>query len=412
MSLPVRASPTLPPMRRLIPLLLATALLAAACGSDSDSSTPATTATTATSTDAPTTTEPPETTAPDTTPETTETTEVPVPEVTPADLAGPGPYAVGVTTRTLPEGGLVEIWYPADESTRGGTDTYALRDFLPEGVAQLVPEGIDDTLTFDATRDAAAASDGPYPIVLSSHGAAGYRLVSSTLNTHLASWGMVVAAPDHPSRDLANVLGGTREGQPPAADQLRSVRTYLTTLDADPLLGGVLDNDRVALGGQSAGGGTIAEVAPDEGILGYVSYASGLRASIPQVPSLFVAGALDSLIPVEATRSAFDAAPPPSWLWIIDDAGHHASTDICLIGGGQATLPELADQAGLGDFIDDQLRALASDGCTAPNRPVPEVLPAVEQASTGFYRWVFGIDPDPIGLDASAVTDGVTVTSK
>jgi hypothetical protein len=43
---------------------------------------------------------------------------------------------------------------------------------------------------------------------------------------------------------------------------------------------------------------------------------------------------------------------------------------------------------------------------------VPEVLPAVEQASTGFYRWVFGIDAEPIGLDASAVTDGVTVTSK
>jgi dienelactone hydrolase len=402
-------------MRRLVPAALATALFLAACGSDSDGSAPASTdpvaETTADTSAADTsTTEAVETTVvPDTTPQ---TSEAPAPAVTPADLAGPGPYAVGVTTRTLPDGGLVEVWYPADDSTRGGTDTYALREFLPEGVAALVPEGIDDTLTYPATRDAAAASDGPFPVVLSSHGAAGYRMVSSRLNSNLASWGMVVAAPDHPSRDLANVLGGTSDGQPPAADQLRATRTYLTTLDDDPLLGGVLDNGRVALGGQSAGGGTIAEVALDEGILGYVSYASGLRDDVPEVPSLFIAGALDSLIPAENTRTSFELAPPPSWLWIIDAAGHHASTDVCLIGGGTATLPELADQAGLGDFVDDRLRALASDGCTPPNRPVPDVVPAVDQASVGFYRWVFGIDAEPIGLDESAITDGVTITSK
>jgi len=398
-------------MRRLVPVLLATALLAAACGSDSDGSAPASTDSIAdtTSTD----TSPTETSDATTVPETTpSTTEAATSAVTPAELAGPGPYAVGVTTRTLPDGVLVEIWYPADESTRGGTDSYALREFLPEGVAALVPEGIDDTLTYAATREGAAASDGPYPIVLSSHGAAGHRMVSTRLNSNLASWGMVVAAPDHPSRDLANVLGGTREGQPPAADQLRAVRTYLTTLDDDPLLGGTLDNDRIALGGESAGGGTVAEVALDDGILGYVSYASGLRDDVPEVPSLFVAGALDSVVPAETTQAAFEVAPPPSWLWVIDAAGHNATTDVCLIGGGVATLPELADQAGLGQFVDDQLRVLASDGCREPNRPVAEVVPAIDQASVGFYRWVFGVDAEPIGLDESAITEGVTIISK
>ena len=61
---------------------------------------------------------------------------------------------------------------------------------------------------------------------------------------------------------------------------------------------------------------------------------------------------------------------------------------------------------------DDGLRRLATDGCEPPNAPVQTVWPAINQASTGFFRWAFGIDAEPIGLDASAVTPGVTVESK
>ena len=41
-----------------------------------------------------------------------------------------------------------------------------------------------------------------------------------------------------------------------------------------------------------------------------------------------------------------------------------------------------------------------------------EVWPGINQAATGFYRWVFGIDAEPVGLDLSAVTDGVAITAK
>jgi len=400
-------------MKRLLPVLLATALIAAACGSDSDSAATVTTEAAAVTTEpaAPETTEAAATTTEpeDTTPE---TTEAPEPGVTAEDLAGPGPYAVGVTTRTLPEGGLVEIWYPADESTRGGTDTYNVRSFLPTGVADLISGDIDDSLTIDATRDAAAAPDGPFPIVLFSHGASSFRLQSSNIAQHLATWGIVTASTDHPSRDLLNSLGGPTEGQPPATDQMRSMRTYLTTLGDDPILGAALDNDRVALGGHSAGGGTISEVALDDGILGYVSYASGLRDIIPEVPSLFMAGELDTIIESLRTANAFELAPAPSWLWVFADAGHLAFSDLCAIGPGDSNLIVLAEQAGLGDFLSEGLRRLATDGCDEPNRPVQEVWPGIDQAATGFYRWVFGIDAEPIGLDESVVTDGVTVTSK
>lgn len=400
-------------MKRLLPVLLAATLIAASCGSDSDSTAAATTEAAADTTEpaAPATTEAAATTTEpaDTIPE---TTAAPEPEVTAQDLAAPGPYAVGVTTRTLPEGGLVEIWYPADESTRGGTDTYNVRSFLPTGVADLISGDIDDSLTTDSTRDAVAAPDGPFPIVLFSHGASSFRLQSSNIAQHLATWGIVTASTDHPSRDLLNSLGGTAEGQPPSADQMRSMRTYLTTLGEDPVLGTTLDNDRVALGGHSAGGGTISEVALDGGFLGYVSYASGLRDNVPEIPSLFLAGELDGIIESSRTVESFELAPARSWLWLFSDTGHLAFSDLCAIGPGDSNLIVLAEQAGLGDFIDDRLRTLATDGCDEPNRPVQEVWPGIDQAATGFYRWVFGIDAEPIGLDESVVTDGVTVTSK
>ncbi len=402
-------------MKRLLPVLFATALIAAACGSDSETSGPTTVGTEAT----PETTEPPSPETTDAAATTTEpldttpaTTQAPEPDVTAAELAARGPYAVGVVTRELPEGGLVEVWYPADESAAGGTVVYNVREFLPPAVGELLTGDIDDTFTIEATRDGTAADDGPFPIVLFSHGSTAFRLQSSHIAEHLASWGIVTASTDHPSRDLDNRLGGTSEGQPPAVDQMRSMRTLLTTLDDDPILGGVLDNERVALGGHSAGGGTISEVALDEGILGYVSYASGLRDNVPEVPSLFMAGELDAIIEPARTAEAFELAPPPSWLWVFADAGHLAFSDLCAIGSGDSNLIDLGEQAGLGAFLDDGLRTLATDGCDEPNRPVQEVWPGIDQAATGFYRWVFGIDAEPVGLDESAVTDGVTITSK
>jgi hypothetical protein len=126
-----------------------------------------------------------------------------------------------------------------------------------------------------------------------------------------------------------------------------------------------------------------------------------------------MAGVLDTIVdPVERTQAAFDAAPPPSWFWNFDGAGHLAFSDLCAIGGGDSNLIDLAEAAGLGAFIDERLRALATDGCDEPNRPVQEVWPGIHQAATGFYRWVFGTDAEPIGLDESVVTEGVTVTSK
>ena len=388
-------------MRRLIVSLFALALLSAACGDDGGETA---TSTTTTSDATTSTTEPPTTTE-----ATTTTTEAP-PSLDAADLAEVGPYPVGVTSRELPTGNLVEVWYPAGPDAEGQTDTYAVRDFTPELMRELVPEETNDRVTVAAGRDASAAEDGPFPLVLFSHGSTSFRFQSTNLAHHLASWGLVVASADHPSRALANLLGGP-EDPPSSTDDVLSMLDLVT---ADDMLGPVIDADRVGVSGHSAGGGTTLNVASTGGFAGYVSYASGaIGASdaLPDIPSLFMAGGDDSIIAASRTREAFDLAPAPSWYLEFADSGHLVFSDLCAVGDGDATLIGLAESAGLGEFLDDDIRRLGTDGCEEPNRPVTEVWPGIHQATTGFWRYVFGIDAEPLGLDAAAVS-GVSADSK
>lgn len=400
MSESARRTPSVSPMRRLLVLLTALAVLSTACGDDSGSDEADGTTTT---TEAPTTTEATTTTAPATT-----TTE-PEPAITAADLAEVGPYPVGVTTRELPTGNLVEIWYPAGPDAEGQTDSYAVRDFTPEIMRALVPAETNDVVTVAAGRDASVADDGPYPLVIFSHGSTSFRFQSTNLTHHLASWGLVVASADHPSRALENFLGGP-DDPPSSVDDVRATIELVTT---DDVLGPAIDADRVGASGHSAGGGTTLGITAEGGIAGYISYASGASddTALPEVPSLFMAGGIDTIIEPTRTRAAFDRAPAPSFYLEFADSGHLAFSDLCAVGDGGANLIGLADAAGLSDFLNDNIRRLGTDGCDEPNRPVTEVWPGVHQASIGFWRWVFGIDAEPLGLDAAAVT-GVTADSR
>ena len=117
--------------------------------------------------------------------------------------------------------------------------------------------------------------------MLFSHGFTGIRQQSSFLTSHLASWGMVVAAPDHWSRDLYHVLGELLgEPQPEERDDVDDLRRTRDLLAAesgsdDSVLSGHVGTDEVAAVGHSAGGGTVLGFAGDDGVAGYVSLASG-----------------------------------------------------------------------------------------------------------------------------------------
>ncbi|MGA0879287.1 MAG: alpha/beta hydrolase family protein [Ilumatobacteraceae bacterium] len=324
-----------------------------------------------------------------------------------------GPYPVGVTSLELEGGNAVEIWYPAAEGTTG-TDTYDVRDFVPPAIRDLLTAAVPATFTYDAGRDAPSA-DGAFPVVLFSHGFSGMRFQSTFLTAHLASWGMIVAAPDHWSRDLFHTLST------PVGDRQSAVTEFLATLDlldaqnaaANGILSGHVDISRVVAVGHSAGGGTVLQAAFDDRIDGYVSLASGVfslsgndgstppaTTDLPAKPSFFMAGALDQVVSAEdVTRTAYDAAPAPSRLWIIDGVGHNGFDDFCTFGNGTGIIG-VAEASGLGPLLEAQptLRRLGEDGCLPPAVPVTDTFPMIRHAITAQLRFWFGEDDEPIGI--------------
>jgi len=393
--------------------------LAGACSGNDEASSPTTTtadsgAATTEPTAAPTTEPAAATTEAPTTTEAAPPTTVDLAELA-AAYAQPGPYPVGVSTYALDKGPLVEVWYPAVGGTTGEV-TYDVRDFTPPGIKEILTGDVPATFTFTGARDAAAA-DGEFPLVLFSHGFTGFRLQSSFLTSHLASWGFVVAAPDHPSRDLPNVLSGTASG-----DRADSVDDLIQTMDlvfaegakADSLLSGRVDTENVVAVGHSAGGGTILGAALDERVDGYISLASGVLlddpaatttttaddAGLPDKPSFFIAGSEDQVISaIERTKPSFEAVPEPSLLWIIDGVGHNGFDDFCTFGGGTGIIG-VAEASGLGGLLDaqPQLRFLGEDGCVPPSVPVEETFPMIRHAVTAWINQLFGIDDVPIGI--------------
>ena len=364
-------------MIRRLAILTGAALVASACGTSA--SDPATS---------------PSTSAATTTIATTTTEPAPIaPSLT--DLAEPGAYGVGVRT-IVNESVTVEVWYPTEQDS--AAESYDLRDFTPEIIRNLLSDDAASVFTYAATRDASPAGD-VLGLVVFSHGFTGMRLQSTAITTHLASHGFVVVAPDHPSRDLFNVLGATASGDRDApVNELLAARALV--LD-DPELGPLVSGAFAAVG-HSAGGGTVLSLASRgaEGLLGYVSLAAGAGdAAMPSIPSLLIAGSLDAVVPPEASASAHADAPSPSTFWLIDGAGHNAFDDFCRVGGGTGIIG-VAEASGLGPLLDaqPQLRALGEDGCLPPSLDVALTAPVINAAITALVLSWFD-QPAP-SLDA------------
>ena len=376
-----------------------------------------------------------DTSIPTTESSTTETpaTEAPTTTIDPAAEAmmytEAGPYPVGVTTLELAAGNKVEVWYPAVEGTTGA-EFYDTRDFVPPAIKALLTADVPARYDYTAGRDAAVA-DGMFPVVLFSHGYSGIRLQSTFLTAHLASWGMVVAAPDHWSRDLFHVLSAPVGDRDSATGELLGALDLVTSGNDDPasLLMGHVDVSRVIALGHSAGGGTIVSAAKDDRVDGYISMASGVigmgganaTTTAPPTfvnkPSFFIAGSVDAVVPVDTvTRPSFDAVPGPSRLWVIDGVGHNGFDDFCTFGNGSGIIG-VALASGLGPLLDaqPQLKTLGQDGCIAPAQPVDLGFPIIKHAVTAQLRYWFGDDASPVGLDSSVADQydlAVTIDSK
>ena len=316
----------------------------------------------------------------------------------------------------------VEIWYPAVDGSKG-TETYDVRDFTAPAIKALLTADIPATYSYAATRDAAVRA-GSFPVVLYSHGYSAMRLASSFLTSHLASWGIIAVAPDHPTRDLYHAVAQiTPDVVTDPADDLLGSLDLVTTKGSTPgdLLDGHVDTNHVGAMGHSAGGATVLKAALDPRISGYVSMASGLgqnspAATLPSKPSFFMSGSLDGVADPARTHEAFMAVPAPSRFWEIAGMGHNGFDDFCTFGNGTGIIG-IAEASGLGPVLDaqPQFRKLGQDGCVPPDVPVASTFPIIDHAVTAFFLHVFGVDATAKGLGpdvAGAYSQKITIQQR
>ncbi len=320
-----------------------------------------------------------------------------------------GPYEVGLREVELEDGTPVALFYPAEEEAATvDRAVYDMRDFLPEGDRDLISDEDAPIFEMNAAMDADISGDGSFPVVLFSHGLAGYRYQSSTLLVHLASWGFVVASAEHKERNLAHVLENFAPDGDEAGEAMRAIVEFLEDDDGD--ISQIADTTQIAATGHSMGGNGANSMIGEPGVKAAIFYASNPNVDdgVADGEGLFwMGGTTDRLINASQVRIAYDRGPSPKRFLGIEDAGHLAFSDICAVGAEDGGVLQIAEDSGM--EIPALIRTLGEDGCRETDLDVETVWPIVHHYSVAHLRDVFGIDEDPVGLSQATVDcyDGI-----
>jgi predicted dienelactone hydrolase len=257
-----------------------------------------------------------------------------------------GPYPVGITTLQLsdasrtntagdgPRPVTVEVYYP---STAEGIAGH------PKDIATVLGIPLLET---PAYRDVAMAGDGPYPLVLFSHGNNGIRIQSFFFGAHLASHGYIVVSPDHHGNTFPDTLAGILDAQVVTNRPLdmRFVIDTFLEFNASPagFFSGAIDADKIGMSGHSFGGYTTFA-------LGNGDFADPrVKALLPQAPAavfdnaffagitaptLIIGGSIDETTPAaENQQRPFNALPSGARVVAyanLTDGGHFTFSDFC-----------------------------------------------------------------------------------
>lgn len=291
------------------------------------------------------------------------------PTITAKSFDQHGPHKVGVTTLDLGDR-QIEVYYPVDANAAAGkpTDSYEAADAFPESFRAFIPPAMNGSFDVGAVRNAPGSKDGPFPVVIYSHGFGGYRQVATFYLAHLASWGFVAASADHLERGIVALATGKLDDANKGID-LDDVSRTLDALRQENareggLLAGVVKSDSVGITGHSAGAQTSLRAAgSNQEIDAFVSISGGIsimgepNPPMPNKPALVLAAADDKVVPAAKSLALYDALGGPKYFVEIGNSGHNSFTDSCpviLERGGLEQLRPL-----LKDLVD-----LAQDGCT------------------------------------------------
>ncbi len=333
----------------------------------------------------------------------------------PTSFTSPGPLGIGETTLTLPtDGAPVEVWYPATKASVAGkpVGTYDVASWLPPALQKLIPKGFSVTYPSGGVRGVPVAP-GRYPLVLFSHGYAGFRDQSTFLTARLASWGFVVAAPDHYSRDLTEVLGGPTGATEKTTD-VQDLEATISLMGSESASSSSPFHDHVDTGligavGHSAGGAAVeALAATDPHVTTFIGLAgatvgsfgqtkTGAGSKVPTQPGMLMSGTADKVVPTAGIVAAYAKMHAPKRLVLLRGAGHLVFADLCEVGAGQGGLLAIANV--LHVPVPASLVPLATDGCKPPDTSPPTAWPAIRQAVTAQLRHAFGFDSSSAGLD-------------
>jgi len=324
----------------------------------------------------------------------------------PKNYVGAGPFVAGVTT-VMAGTNPVEVWYPADRGAEAGKskDAYDMRDWLLPADRAKIPDQDAPKYPEDAYRDIVASRARRFPVVLFSHGLGGYRMQSTFLMTHLAQWGFVVAAPDHPESGLARIVGGMLPGEDKRVVQMHDALAALMAADtaAGGPLEGRMDFEHIAATGHSMGGGTAHSMASDANIKVWIEYAASNGTTVtPALPALVMSGSEDEVSNLGDAEMAWMRLPAGVGKRFVGirGAGHLAFADICLIAKDKGGVLKVAMDHGIN--VPMIVQTLAQDGCGPEDLPVEMAFPLIRHYTVAHVRLAFGLDVAPgLLLDAA-----------
>lgn len=247
------------------------------------------------------------------------------------DFAERGPYPVGLVSLELTDSEAAgrslptDIWYPAASAD-------------PRAPAADHPFGQPHRAQLELPP-----ARGRLPLVAFSHGNSGLRRQSTFLTTHLASWGVVVAGPDHSGNTFFDMLP-LRDPDDRVRAHLRARRNRPRDLDAviETLLTGLagvpaIDAERIGVLGHSYGGWTalkmpardprvkaVCGLAPaSEPFVGRRAFDAGELPFARRIPTLLLAGVDDVLVDLDTSvRPLFERLGAPRALVGIEGADH------------------------------------------------------------------------------------------
>lgn len=345
------------------------------------------------------------------------------PEHTP-DPAQWGPFPVGVTTMTIksvdhagmPRNFRAELWYPTTEEFRDGPfDTINIYEDAPADLKPYVEQFKDAVppIPVLASRDSPVRhGDGPYPVVLFSHGAYGVRYQSVFFTIHLASHGYIVASIDHPGNTLYDIFGPDGYNldtvlvsslDRPYDSVVALTAVLVRTDDPDDRFYKTMIPTKVGMSGHSFGGFTsflmagldprisvIVPMAPATAGLGVIGY----PLEELDVPSMMMAGMLDNTLnPEQEMVMGYEKIPPTKAFLAFHNGGHYTFSDIC-----QLDLEYVAHELGFGDAED-----ALTDGCGEQNISVDIAHPIIRQFGIGMFNYYLRESPGSLKyFDADA----------